>query len=165
MWSLWFVETLIAISFHSAWLGLLFKTLGLVHHDKSVVDSIYTQNNTNQKHMLHSESSVFIRIHLCVCRWIQITWGEWFNTAGPGNMVDEHVRMKMKLLSAETVGMLKKKEKKNKIGLHVSEQTNLPTQQTAAEGEEVFRVAEFWSRCGLLLKHKMPPYNRCPMWF
>lgn len=165
MWSLWFVETLIAISFHSAWLGLLFKTLGLVHHDKSVVDSIYTQNNTNQKHMLHSESSVFIRIHLCVCRWIQITWGEWFNTAGPGNMVDEHVRMKMKLLSAETVGMLKKKEKKNKIRLHVSEQTNLPTQQTAAEGEEVFRVAEFWSRCGLLLKHKMPPYNRCPMWF
>ena len=132
-----------------------------MHHDKSAVDSIYTQNNTNQKHMLHSESSVFIRIHLCVCRWIQITWEEWFNTAGWGNMVDEHVRMKMKLLSAESVGM--QKINKNKMQLHVLEQTNLPyvgsphsrLQLKERKVGEVFRGAGFWSRWGLVLKHKM----------
>lgn len=65
-------------------------------------------------------------------------------------MVDEHVRMKMKLLSAETVGM--QKINKNKMQLHVLEQTNLPyvgsphsrLQLKEKKVGEVFRAAGFF---------------------
>lgn len=65
-------------------------------------------------------------------------------------MVDEHVRMKMKLLSAETVGM--QKINKNKMQLHVLEKTNLPyarsphsrLQLKERKVGEVFRAAGFY---------------------